>query len=230
MAEFGSTETFECFDRVIGSKIDELTPREVLSVFISFSSAKSAQIRPKILQLLLKRLSTALDQLTVSELSHLAIALATDQSTAELLGVHDIICDRSHSLAESDLRDLLIGFKDQQGTRMFEVLEQRLIAEVNGDRVSLATLTEVLYEFAKSRVGSASLITCLVEYCNARAAKLTSLTACHDERFKLFVALNMCGGTKQREGSGAKALKRHLLSKEARLSAEERAVLESARI
>jgi hypothetical protein len=56
MTDFGSTEMYECFDRILGNRIDELSPREILSAYVSFKTAQKAEIRPKILSLLLKKL------------------------------------------------------------------------------------------------------------------------------------------------------------------------------
>ena len=57
----GSTFTMEVFDRIIGSNIDDITIGEVFDAFMAFSSTSKADIRPKIVQLLLRTLADNLD-------------------------------------------------------------------------------------------------------------------------------------------------------------------------
>ena len=64
----GSTFTMEVFDRIIGANIDDITIGEVFDAFMAFSSTEKADVRPKIVQLLLRTLADNLDQLLPSQL------------------------------------------------------------------------------------------------------------------------------------------------------------------
>ena len=78
MVDLGSTEIYECFDRIIGDKIDELTVSEMLTAFLSFKMTKKAEVRSKVVNLLLKKLKHNLAFLSVEELSCLALVLRHD--------------------------------------------------------------------------------------------------------------------------------------------------------
>ena len=78
MVDLGSTEIYECFDRIIGDKIDELTVSEMLTAFLSFKMTKKAEVRSKVVNLLLKKLKHNLALLSVEELSCLALVLRHD--------------------------------------------------------------------------------------------------------------------------------------------------------
>lgn len=72
LRETGSTELVECLDKIIGKGIDTITPSEHVAAYSSFAQCSRAQVRPKIMQLLLKRISQNLDLLRMDELCHLA--------------------------------------------------------------------------------------------------------------------------------------------------------------
>jgi len=57
MNQYSSTELTECFDRIIGKNIDSLSNSEIFIAYASFMTASRAQVRPKILSLLIKRIS-----------------------------------------------------------------------------------------------------------------------------------------------------------------------------
>jgi hypothetical protein len=54
-SSFGSTELYECLDKIVGKGIDELNSEEYIEALIAFASAEKAQIRPKILSIIAKR-------------------------------------------------------------------------------------------------------------------------------------------------------------------------------
>jgi hypothetical protein len=130
MVQFGSSEIYECFERIIGDKIDDLTPRDTLTAFMSFKLVHKAEIRDKIFPLLLKKLADNLDLLSIEDLSHLAIVLHTDTEAINLLNLNELISDRSHSLSENDLKNLLLTYRKTEEYRLFEVLEQRMVLEL----------------------------------------------------------------------------------------------------
>lgn len=72
MRDFASTELVECLDRIIGKGIDTVSPSEHLAAYSALSQCGRAQVRPKITQLLLKRISQNIDLLRMDELCHLA--------------------------------------------------------------------------------------------------------------------------------------------------------------
>ena len=73
----GSTFTMEVFDRIIGANIDDITIGEVFDAFMAFSSTEKADVRPKIVQLLLRTLADNLDQLMPSQLISICEVILT---------------------------------------------------------------------------------------------------------------------------------------------------------
>jgi hypothetical protein len=61
MASEGSTELIEVFDRIIGANIDDLNARQLFSALVGFKSVQKATVRPKIMSLLIKRLSDCVE-------------------------------------------------------------------------------------------------------------------------------------------------------------------------
>lgn len=76
MTRHASSELCEVFDRIIGAKIDEMSPSDVYGAYGSFRSMKKAEVRPKIFAHLLKRLSNNLELLSIDELCGLALYTA----------------------------------------------------------------------------------------------------------------------------------------------------------
>lgn len=157
-SDTGSTELYECLDRIIGRGIDELTASDILEAFVSFRSVQKAQIRPKIFTLLLKRISQHMDAYTIRELTALAAVLQHEWAVADSLGLSDTLIERCNALTGEDLANLLCSLKQEQDPRLFEVLEQRLISELAQKRVSLGTVSAILYDYSKHRRGSANMI------------------------------------------------------------------------
>ena len=67
----------EVFDRIIGANIDDITIGEVFDAFMAFSSTEKADVRPKIVQLLLRTLADNLDQLMPSQLISICEVILT---------------------------------------------------------------------------------------------------------------------------------------------------------
>lgn len=107
-----------------------MKPKEILSAFIDFRAVTKATVRPKIQQLLLKRLSESLEMLSTSDLSFLV--RATSQGDLHnTLQLGDFIINRLEMLSEADLRNCLIAFNLSASYKVVEVLEQHLIANLH---------------------------------------------------------------------------------------------------
>lgn len=127
MTDYGSTEIFECFDRVIGAQIDTLSPKEIVQALVDFKAAQHAQIRPKIINLLTKRVEQVLDQVTSSELTYLTLSFSLEPHVMETLRLGEHIAARAHSFSHGDLCELAKIYNKSSDVHTREVVEQRLI-------------------------------------------------------------------------------------------------------
>lgn len=67
----------------------------------------------------------------MEDLTDLVMVLREEPATVSALNLGEILCERSHSLSEQDLCDLLKTYMvDKQDMRVYEMLEQRMILEV----------------------------------------------------------------------------------------------------
>ena len=88
----GSANFMEMLDRVIGNNIEDLTAKEVCSSFIAFTQMNRAAPRPKFLNLLTKRMSQTIDQLSARQLLDLTVRInqIDEDGTSQLMGDLDL--------------------------------------------------------------------------------------------------------------------------------------------
>ena len=84
---FASERTVELLDRIIGNGIYEVTAQQILPTLKAFMTTGSA--RPKIFQVLMKRVKDHVDEYSLSELCDLSIILREFEGTYE--GIYDLI-------------------------------------------------------------------------------------------------------------------------------------------
>jgi hypothetical protein len=148
-----STETVEVFDRIIGKDIDALTPSQLYQALVGFLTVQRANVRPKILALLTKRISTNLERLKMSELTELAFVTAED-SMQQTLQLGDFILQKADSLTEQDLQTCLEAFKNDAD----KLLAFEEITLANLDGLSTEVASSILYTYAKERRGSRTFV------------------------------------------------------------------------
>lgn len=78
MYPYASTELMEVLDRIIGPQHANLTTNEAFDALMAFTNAGHAKVRPKIIQVLFKRLSHDYDRLSTSQLVLLVDLVAKD--------------------------------------------------------------------------------------------------------------------------------------------------------
>jgi hypothetical protein len=151
-----STETVEVFDRILGKDIDALTPSQLYQALMGFLTVQRANVRPKILALLTKRISTNLEHLQMSELTGLAYVTAED-SLQQTLQLGEFILQKADSLTEQDLQTCLEAFKND--TDKLLAFEEITLANLDG--LSTEVASSILYNYAKGRRGSRTFVTSL---------------------------------------------------------------------
>ena len=143
-----------------------------------------------------------------------------------MLNLHETISERSHSISESDLKQLLLAYQDAQDLHLYEVLEQRMIVEVKKKQISIETVAEVLYEYSKNRVGSSSLISVLLAFIDQQGDSLTKM-ADKDTLLSVLMSLNLCGHV---DSTQFALLAKYFVQNKEKLSGEEIAIVEAAGI
>lgn len=121
---------------------------------MGFLTAQRANVRPKILALLTKRISTNLEHLQMSELTGLAYVLAED-SLQQTLQLGDFILQKADSLSEQDLQTCLLAFQNDADKLI--AFEEITLANLEG--LSTEVASSILYTYAKERRGSRTFVT-----------------------------------------------------------------------
>lgn len=193
-SSFGSTELFECFDKIVGRGIDELTSGQYIDALIAFSCAEKAVIRPKIINVLSKRVQMHLPEYSMSQLTTLAQVFFNNQTLVDNIGINEMIIDRVQSINEHELMALLALYKEDQTLKIFEVLEMKLLHELTQQNISLPTIANTFYDFTKNHTGSANLIQTLIGSVERQSATaLASLDK--EQQMQILLSLNMTGGS-----------------------------------
>lgn len=110
MAQTASPELIEVFDRIIGSKVYEVSSDKILPLLRAFMS--NAHTRDKIVFVLYKRLKQHLIELPLQELCYLPMMfIGQDDAFHEIYDiVEPYILNRLHELDEQSLLPALIGY------------------------------------------------------------------------------------------------------------------------
>lgn len=125
---------------------------------MSFSHAKVAKIRPKILAVLYKRLSTEFDRLSTSQLVLLTdlVARNKDRDLMAKLELNKFLESRLASLNVSEMVSCYVAISNQNDTSLHKALEENILNNIHVFRVD--ALSDLLYNTAKSRVASKYLM------------------------------------------------------------------------
>lgn len=145
MYPFASTELMEVFDRLIGKQHSNLTVNEAFDSLMAFSNAKQARIRPKILQVLFKRLAQDFDRLSSSQLV-LLVEMVSNDSDRDLLAKLELnkhLQNRMQSLSISELVTVYIALSRQNDTQIHKLAEEMVLNNVHMFRVD--SLADLLY-------------------------------------------------------------------------------------
>lgn len=138
MTRHASSELCEVFDRIIGAKIDELSPSDLCGAYGSFKVMKKAEVRPKIFAHLLKRLSNNLELLPIDELCSLALFTAQNEQQKSLC-LSEFILSRAEQLSEFDIQICLEAFERSGDVQSLETFEQICVSNLVD--MSLETVT-----------------------------------------------------------------------------------------
>lgn len=151
MYPYASTELMEVFDRLIGQQHNNLTVNEAFDSLMAFSNAKQARIRPKILQVLFKRLSQDFDRLSTSQLVLLVEVVSNDQDRDLLakLELNKYLQNQMPSLSISELVTVYNALSHQNDTNIHKLAEEIILNNIHAFRVD--SLSDLLYSQSKLR-------------------------------------------------------------------------------
>jgi hypothetical protein len=152
MYRFASTECVECFDRLIGGGIDELSPGEIANAFIYLHRVEKAHVRPKIIALLTKRIADCIEKLTVYQLG--LVASVMDPKSPEIMKLGDFILSKADMIKGVRLQICLFAFHDSADHR----LKLEAMCVKNLYHTSLETVGNILYQYASEKRGSQTFI------------------------------------------------------------------------
>ena len=187
MYRFASTECVECFDRLIGGGIDELSPGEIASAFIYLHRVEKAHVRPKIITLLTKRISDCIERLTVYQLG--SVASVMDPKTLEIMKLGNFILSKTDMMTEVDLQICLFALRDSADHRF----KLEALCAKNLYHTSLETVGNILYQYAAEKRGSQTFIDELVT--RVESCDLDDEVTDARQLLQLLGALKMCGRT-----------------------------------
>jgi len=110
------------------------------------------------------------------------------------LQLGEFIIDRLPLLDETDLRNCLLGFNQSESFKTVEVLEQHLLSNLHS--ISAATVSNILYDYAKERIGSRTFLKTLLAKVELESENASLLE--NSVVVEMLVALNLTGNTKSR--------------------------------
>ena len=162
MFPYASSELMEIFDRLIGAHHANLSPFEAFDALMAFSSAK-AIVRPKIIQVLFKKLSQNFERLSTQQIVLLVdlVCADADRDLLEKLELNKFLQGRLQSLSVSELVTCYIALSRQNDTALHKAVEEQILSNIHIFRVG--ALADLLYHQAKSRVANKKVVEAVLQ-------------------------------------------------------------------
>jgi hypothetical protein len=156
---YASPETIELLDRIIGGNIHEVPVENVLPTLKAFMG--SEHTRPKIIQLLIKKLKDNVDELTLRELCDISLLMREFGSSQE--GMYELIepyiLSKVNSLTEDDIMLTIRGFYNPELSKRFKILDILESIVINqADKMDKDNLSDLLQFYTSYRMGSRIVI------------------------------------------------------------------------
>jgi hypothetical protein len=145
MYQYATTELMEVFDRLIGQQHNNLSINEAFDALMAFCNAKQAKIRPKIIQVLFKRISKDFEKLSSSQLVLLVdmVARDSDKDLLVKLELNKFLQHRLPSLTITELVNVYISLGYQNDISLHKAAEEIIMFNIHLFR--LDSLADLLY-------------------------------------------------------------------------------------
>jgi hypothetical protein len=156
---YASPETIELLDRIIGGNIHDVPVENVLPTLKAFMG--SEHTRPKIIQLLIKKLKDNVDELTLRELCDISLLMREFGPSQE--GMYELIepyiLSKVNSLTEDDIMLAIRGFYNPELSKRFKILDILESIMINqADKMDKDNLSDLLQFYTSYRMGSRIVI------------------------------------------------------------------------
>lgn len=125
---------------------------------MAFSSAKKATIRPKIFQVLFKKLSEKFERLTSAQLCLFVdlVSRDSDKDLLERLELNKFLQSRLPSLNSNELVTCYIALSRQNDVALHKQVEEIIINNIK--TFSLEAMIDLFYFLSRDRVGNTYLV------------------------------------------------------------------------
>ena len=156
---YASAETIELLDRIIGGNIQDVPVESILPTLKAFMGSEHS--RPKIIQVLVKKLRENVDELTLNELCDVSLLMKQFGHSQE--GMYELIepyiLNKINSLTEVDIMLAIRGFYNPHLSKRFKILDVLESILVNqADRMDKENLRGLLEFYTEYRMGSRIVI------------------------------------------------------------------------
>lgn len=139
----------EVFDRLIGAEHANLSQNEAFDALIAFTAARHAQIRPKIIQVLFKKLASDFGRLSTAQIVTI-VDIVTNNPDKDLLvklELDKFLQSRLSNLSVPELVRCYIALARTNDTTTHKALEEMIFTNLH--IFDLASLADLFYYQAK---------------------------------------------------------------------------------